>query len=204
MTAEAYCQNGRFRDLTQKTSVKPGADPCGRNTPGRASSTLCELVGPPFTDMRQGYEGLAIITGAATSTFAPLRRGGRMTMPTEHSYPAHEGAWTQPDQGYPSAPAGYAPTQTGFPPQHQGYSVQSEYSPTNLLRTMRGTRTSEFFLTLIVAVVLIIATYADSRDSLTVRWGWLYITLVVIAYTLSRGMAKLGRAVSEDRRGPRA
>jgi hypothetical protein len=45
----------------------------------------------------------------------------------------------------------------------------------------------------VVAIAgILIATYADDGDTLTADDGWLYASLVVIAYIVSRGLAKLG------------
>src|SRR5215218_10441995 len=56
--------------------------------------------------------------------------------------------------------------------------------------TRHGFKTTEFFLTIVALAGVLIATYADS-DSLNRVDGWRFATFIVIAYVISRGLAKL-------------
>src|SRR5918993_3729971 len=58
--------------------------------------------------------------------------------------------------------------------------------------TKAGYKTTEFALALVAIVAILIATYADNDDSLSVDDGWRYVAWVAIAYIVSRGLAKLG------------
>jgi hypothetical protein len=53
-----------------------------------------------------------------------------------------------------------------------------------------GIMTTEFWLTLLAAAVLVVAAYID--DGIADRWGWILATAVIVAYVLSRGIAKSG------------
>lgn len=53
-----------------------------------------------------------------------------------------------------------------------------------------GIMTTEFWLTIVVAGVVVIAAYID--DGIADRWGWILATAVVVAYVVSRGIAKAG------------
>jgi len=67
--------------------------------------------------------------------------------------------------------------------------------------TRHGFKSTEFFLTLVAIAGVLIATYADS-DSLARVDGWRFATWMVVAYVISRGLAKLAssnRWVSRDR-----
>ena len=57
--------------------------------------------------------------------------------------------------------------------------------------TKPGIASTELYLTLAAVAGLLIATYVAS-DSLTRSDGWKYTAWVVIAYVISRGLAKLG------------
>ena len=67
--------------------------------------------------------------------------------------------------------------------------------------TKPGWKSTEFYLTLAAIAGILIASYADS-DSLSRTDGWKYTAWVVIAYVISRGLAKLGssnRMLERDR-----
>ena len=63
---------------------------------------------------------------------------------------------------------------------------------TRRTETRRAFKTSEFWVFLLVAAGVIIATYTDDNDSLTEWRGWLLFCLLGIAYIVSRGLAKAG------------
>ena len=50
-------------------------------------------------------------------------------------------------------------------------------------------------------VAVLVATYADGDDTLTQNDGWRYAAFIVVAYIVSRGLAKLG--VREPSEGDR-
>ena len=54
-----------------------------------------------------------------------------------------------------------------------------------------GFKTSEFYVTAVFAVMVLLATYLDA-DSLTREDGWRFAAFAVVAYIVSRGLAKLG------------
>jgi hypothetical protein len=66
--------------------------------------------------------------------------------------------------------------------QPRGFFISTEARPAFV--------TSEFWLTLIGAVALGIFAYAS--DALGVRWGMGFATAVLVAFILSRGIAKAG------------
>jgi hypothetical protein len=66
--------------------------------------------------------------------------------------------------------------------QERGFFVSTEARPAFV--------TSEFWLTLIGAVGLGILAYAS--DALGVRWGMGFATAVLVAFVVSRGIAKAG------------
>jgi hypothetical protein len=55
-----------------------------------------------------------------------------------------------------------------------------------------GFRTSEFYVTVVLIVAALIATYVDSNDTLGHKEGWLFASIIAAAYIISRGLAKLG------------
>lgn len=67
--------------------------------------------------------------------------------------------------------------------------------------TKLGAKTSEFYFAIIAIAGILIATYADGDDSLVLDDGWRMATFVVVAYIISRGLAKLGtrEPYTEDR-----
>ena len=63
-------------------------------------------------------------------------------------------------------------------------------------------KTTEFWMTLGLVFAVLLATYADA-DSLARVDGWRFATWAVMAYVVSRGLAKLGNrsdATHESRR----
>jgi hypothetical protein len=55
-----------------------------------------------------------------------------------------------------------------------------------------GFKTSEFYLTIVAIAGVLIATYLDNDDSLSVDDGFRYASWIAAAYIISRGLAKLG------------
>ena len=61
-----------------------------------------------------------------------------------------------------------------------------------------GFKTSEFYVMVAFAAAVLLATYLDV-DSLARADGWRFAAYAVVAYILSRGLAKLGvRQLSHD------
>jgi predicted nicotinamide N-methyase len=58
--------------------------------------------------------------------------------------------------------------------------------------TRRAFKTSEFWVFILIAAGVIVATYTDDNDSLTEWRGWLLFCAAGIAYIVSRGLAKAG------------
>jgi len=58
--------------------------------------------------------------------------------------------------------------------------------------TKLGFKTSEFYMTLIFAVAVIVAAYVKNADALSRDDGWRYASFAVVAYIVSRGLAKAG------------
>lgn len=54
-----------------------------------------------------------------------------------------------------------------------------------------GFKTSEFYVTAVFVVMVLLATYLDA-DSLSREDGWRFAAFAVVAYIVSRGLAKLG------------
>ena len=63
-----------------------------------------------------------------------------------------------------------------------------------------GLKTTEFMLT-IIAAIAVVAASNDGARSFPIRWGWLLGIVVVSAYVVSRGFAKLGsrESLHQDR-----
>lgn len=66
--------------------------------------------------------------------------------------------------------------------QERGFFISTESRPSFV--------TSEFWLTIIAATAFGIMAYAS--DALNERWGMAFAAAVVVAYVLSRGIAKAG------------
>lgn len=69
--------------------------------------------------------------------------------------------------------------------------------------TRAALRTTEFWMTVALVVLVLVATYAD--DALGSADGWRFATWAVMAYVVSRGLAKLGKRADavHDPAGPR-
>jgi len=80
-------------------------------------------------------------------------------------------------------------------PTNQGARTTDGQAPRRLIRDYRetkgGFKTTEFIVTILFVAGVLIATYVDS-DSLARADGWRYATFAVVAYVISRGLAKLG------------
>jgi len=69
----------------------------------------------------------------------------------------------------------------------------SEARRRTFTETKLGHKTTEFMLTIgFVIAVLASSYYGDTNTSFDHRAGWLFATIVVVAYLVSRGLAKLG------------
>jgi hypothetical protein len=69
-------------------------------------------------------------------------------------------------------------------------------------------RTSEFWAVVVTALAIVIAgsvvgANGDNADVFRADKVWLYVTILIAAYVLSRGMAKAGTGSTETDRGPR-
>jgi len=71
---------------------------------------------------------------------------------------------------------------TGPPPGRRGIFIDTE--------ARRGFTTTEFWLTIVGVVALVVMAY--NSDLLGVRWGMGMATAVLLGYILSRGLAKAG------------
>lgn len=58
--------------------------------------------------------------------------------------------------------------------------------------TKAGQKTTEFMLTVVFIVAVLVATYATNEDNLGRDDGWRFAAIVAAAYIVSRGLAKLG------------
>jgi hypothetical protein len=66
--------------------------------------------------------------------------------------------------------------------------------------TKNGLKTSEFYVMVVFVAGVLFATYAAGEDALGRDDGWLFASLGVVAYIVSRGLAKLAtREPYEDR-----
>ena len=72
----------------------------------------------------------------------------------------------------------------------RGYDYEIEDELTT--ETRRSTSTSEFYVFLVLAVVLVFFGYESGRDSFTRDDAWRYVTWLGVAYLISRGLAKAG------------
>ncbi len=75
-----------------------------------------------------------------------------------------------------------------------GYQARSsvDHGDDTYTETKLGFKTSEFYVTVLAAVAVLVATYADGDDTLTQNDGWRYASWIAVAYIVSRGLAKLG------------
>lgn len=58
--------------------------------------------------------------------------------------------------------------------------------------TKAGPKTTEFMFTLVFSIAVLIAAYIKNDDALARDDGWRFAAIVVAAYIISRGLAKLG------------
>ena len=66
--------------------------------------------------------------------------------------------------------------------------------------TKNGFKTSEFYVMVVFVAGVLFAAYAAGEDALGRDDGWLFASLAVVGYIVSRGLAKVGvREPSEDR-----
>ncbi len=150
-----------------------------------------------------------------------------MTMPNEgtgqgpeQAYPPDRGAHTHP-MGSPAPDAGYPPQ--GYPQQppqqqgaYQGGPPGQPVQPTRptqsrgmsgaaIVRQLRTPETKEFFKTsefaLTIFGVLILWLAAAVQDNFDAPQMWNLFTIILLAYIISRGIAKAASNKSEpDRR----
>ena len=75
-----------------------------------------------------------------------------------------------------------------------GYSGGYDYVPQeeHTTETRRSTSTSEFYVFLVLAVVIVFFGYESGRDSFARDDAWRYVTWLGVAYLISRGLAKAG------------
>lgn len=90
------------------------------------------------------------------------------------------------DEGMPTvtteaATAGYRPS--------YGYDYDREERTTE---TRRSTSTSEFYVFLVLSVILVFFAYESGRDSFARDEAWRYVTWLGVGYLVSRGLAKVG------------
>ena len=57
--------------------------------------------------------------------------------------------------------------------------------------TKNGFKTSEFYVMVLFVAGVLIAAYATGEDALARDDGWLFASLAVVGYIVSRGLAKL-------------
>lgn len=72
-----------------------------------------------------------------------------------------------------------------------GAVPRAQYGRRTFTEARDGFKTSEFYLTILAVAAVLIATYLDG-DSLSRSDGWRYAIFAVMAYVVSRGLAKLG------------
>ena len=94
-----------------------------------------------------------------------------------------------PDEGDP----GYrVPTPTKTLPTAPSRSAPAARPAAARTTTRESFRSSEFLLTIAFVVLVLLATYVD-EDTLARTDGWRYASFAVVAYVVSRGLAKFGR-----------
>lgn len=84
-----------------------------------------------------------------------------------------------------AAPTYQGTPATGGTPSENTVAIPRESKP--------GIKTSEFWIMLAMVGATLAATYAD-QDSLARVDGWRFAAFVVVAYIVSRGLAKIGTA----------
>ncbi|MGI8756621.1 MAG: hypothetical protein ACR2MB_12335 [Acidimicrobiales bacterium] len=55
-----------------------------------------------------------------------------------------------------------------------------------------GQKTTEFLMTVVFVIAVLIAAYLNNSDAISRSDGWRYAVIAVAAYSVSRGLAKLG------------
>lgn len=88
-----------------------------------------------------------------------------------------DGDRNEDQRGYPQGRG-----RSGPPPGRRGIFIDTE--------ARRGFTTTEFWLTILGVVALVIMAY--NSDMLGVRWGMGMATAVLLGYIISRGFAKAG------------
>jgi hypothetical protein len=73
----------------------------------------------------------------------------------------------------------------------RGYDAPVGSRRWTFTETKLGFKTTEFWVMIVVVAGILISTYADD-DTLAREDGWRFVTFVVAAYLVSRGLAKLG------------
>jgi len=66
--------------------------------------------------------------------------------------------------------------------------------------TRNGFKTSEFYVMVLFVAGVLIAAYATGDDALARDEGWLFASFAVVAYIVSRGLAKLATREPYDER----
>ena len=77
------------------------------------------------------------------------------------------------------------------------YDAPAEPRRRTFSETKLGVKTTEFWVMLAAVAGILISTYADD-DTLAREDGWRFVTFVVAAYLVSRGLAKLGTSEPHD------
>ena len=87
-----------------------------------------------------------------------------------------------------------APTGSSTTGGSSDYGWQGSYDEGVELttETRRSTSTSEFWIFLVLGVVLLFFAYDSGRDSFSREDGWRFVTYLAIGYFISRGLAKVG------------
>ena len=104
---------------------------------------------------------------------------------------------TTPEQGDTGLndPGYRVPTTTL--PTTAGRTSAATTAPRALPRARESFRSTEFIMTVAFVVLVLLATYVD-EDTLARTDGWRYASFAVVAYVISRGLAKLGRDAHRD------
>jgi uncharacterized MAPEG superfamily protein len=81
-----------------------------------------------------------------------------------------------------------------------GHDGQTTGTRRTFTETKNGFKTSEFYVTVVFVAGVLIAAYATGEDALARDDGWLFASLAVVGYIVSRGLAKVAtREPYEDR-----
>lgn len=92
------------------------------------------------------------------------------------------------DLGYPapSASPDPSPSATG------GVTVYETWDDDDVEETKVFFHTSEFWLAILGVAAALIAAYTIDDDSISREDGWRFATALLVAYIISRGLAKAG------------